>query len=431
MKTILKNLRLLHPGTEFNGEREFDLVITDGILSELHPAGSNEISCEKEFDFKGAYASPGFLDMHVHLREPGREDKETVETGCNCAAAGGFTAVASMPNTTPAADSAETLTLILNRAKDHLVDVYPVAAATVGRRGEVLSPIAELVQHGAVAFSDDGAAIKSAKILRTAMEYAAMFDAPIIEHCEDESLAGGAMNESFNSTLLGLPGIPPVAEDLIVMRDIMMAEYTGARVHIAHISTKGAVELVRQAKARGVKVTAEVTPHHFTLTDDMLVSYDTHYKMNPPLRTREDVEAILQGLADGTIDCIATDHAPHAIEEKEMEFEYAPNGILGLETALGLVFTHLFHKKVLTLEQVVEKLSLNPRKILNIPVPEFTVGTVANLTIFSPDEIWSYDLSQTMSKSKNSPFDKTLFTGRSSAVVNKGKLFYKHAFFTV
>ncbi len=242
--------------------------------------------------------------------------------------------------------------MIKKKAQGHLVDVHPIAAATVARKGEVISPMAELFETGAVGFSDDGVAIKTSAILRRALEYSRMYDTPIIEHCEDESLAGGSMNEGLNSTTLGLNPIPSVAEDLIVMRDILMAEYTGGKIHIAHISTKRSVEMVREAKKKGIKVTAEVTPHHFTLTDDAVKTYDTNTKMNPPLRTKADVEEIIKGLKDGTIDCIASDHAPHSIEEKESEFDYAPNGIIGLETEVGLALTELYHKKVLTLNTI-------------------------------------------------------------------------------
>ena len=331
-----------------------------------------------------------------------------------------------MPNTEPAIDSAEVIELIKKKAKGHLVDVYPIAAATVNRKGEVISPMAELHEAGAVGFSDDGAPIKTASIVKRALEYSKMYNLPIIEHCEEETLAGGAMNESINSTLLGLTPIPSVAEDLIVMRDIMLAEYTGGKVHIAHISTKNAVELVRQAKHKGLNVTAEVTPHHFTLTDDSLKTYDTNYKMNPPLRTRADVDAILEGLKDGTIDCIASDHAPHSIEEKEAEFEYAPNGIIGLETQIGIAMTELYHKKILPFQIIVEKFAVNPRKILNLMVPLFQKGEKANLTILDPDEIWTVDISKFRSKSINSPFDKRLLTGKSVAVVNNKKMFYKN-----
>ena len=336
-----------------------------------------------------------------------------------------------MPNTEPTIDSAEIVRFIKEKAKDHLVDVYPVAAATLARKGETLSPMYELFEAGAVAFSDDGVAIKNAGVLRNALEYSINFGTPIIEHCEDESMTDGVMNEGLISTTLGLPGIPKVAEDLIVMRDIMLAEFTGGKVHIAHISSKKSVELVRQAKKNKINVTAEVTPHHFTLTDDLLKTYDTNYKMNPPLRARADVEAMIEGLKDGTIDCIASDHAPHAIEEKETEFIFAPNGIIGLETQLSLVMSELVHKKHLTISQVIEKMAMNPRKILNIPIPQIKIGEVANLTIFDSDQIWTVDINKFKSKAKNSPFDKRLMTGKSIAVINKGKMFFEDKFISI
>ena len=274
-------------------------------------------------------------------------------------------------------------------------------------------------------------AVKTAAVLRNALEYSKIFGTPIIEHCEDESLADGAMNESTTSTILGLPAIPTVAEDLIVNRDIMIAEYVGGKIHIAHISSKNAVELVRLAKKKGISVTAEVAPHHFILSDESLKNYDTNYKMNPPLRTRSDVEAMIEGLKDGTIDCIASDHAPHAVEEKEMEFIFAPNGIVGLETQLGLALSELVHKKHLSLSQLVEKISINPRLILNIPIPLIKEGEPANLTIFDPDLIWTVDIAKFRSKSKNSPFDKRLVTGKSIAVINNKKMFFEDKFFEI
>lgn len=426
MKTVLKNLILINPHQKLN--RKASLIIENGVITKIGTLSGDDLKNAKVLEFKEAICSPGFFDMHVHLREPGREDKETVVTGCNAAAAGGFTGVACMPNTQPVIDSAEVVHLIKEKAKDHLVDVYPIGAVSVERKGEVLSPMAELSEAGVVGFSDDGTAVKTARILRTAIEYAKMFNAPIIEHCEDETLADGAMNEGFNSTQLGLPPLPSVSEDLIVARDILMTEYLDGKLHIAHISTKRAVQIVREAKARGIKVTAEVTPHHFTLTDDALRTYDTNTKMSPPLRSQDDVDEILKGLFDGTIDCIASDHAPHSIEEKEVEFEDAPNGIIGLETQVGLALSELYHKKILSIEQIVEKLAINPRLILNIPVPQIEVGQSANLTIFSPDDVWTVDTSKFKSKSRNSPFNKRLLHGRALAVINKNKIYYNDNF---
>ncbi len=422
MKIVLKNINLLNPEQGIN-EKGTDLLIADGKISKVGKLSDKETSEAKVYDLTGNYVVPGLFDMHVHLREPGREDEETVVTGCDAAASGGFTGIACMPNTEPAIDSAEVVMLIKEKAENHLVNVYPVGAATVGRKGEVISPMAELVEAGAVGFSDDGVAIKTSAVLRRTLEYSGMYNVPVIEHCEDESLTGGAMNEGLNSTILGLPPVPSVSEDIIVSRDILMAEYTGGKIHIAHISTKKSVEMVREAKKKGIKVTAEVTPHHFTLTDDAVKTYDTNVKMSPPLRTQQDVDAILKGLKDGTIDCIASDHAPHSPEEKEAEFEHAPNGILGLETQLGLALSELYTKKVLTFEQLVEKMAINPRKILNIPVPKFEVGETANLTILDIDSVWTVDIRKFKSKSKNSPFDKRLMTGKAIGVINKGKMY--------
>ncbi|MFA6596438.1 MAG: dihydroorotase [Ignavibacteriaceae bacterium] len=421
MKIALKNCQLIQPLQKLN--KKSNLLLEDGIITKIGTLTAEDLKHAEVYDLKDNFVAPGFFDMHVHLREPGREDEETVQTGCDAAAQGGFTGIACMPNTEPALDSAEVISLIQEKAKNHLVEVFPVGAATVNRKGEVISPMAELVNAGAVGFSDDGVAIKTARILKTALEYANMFDVPVIEHCEDESLAGGAMNEGATSTFLGLPPIPAVAEDLIVMRDILMAEYTGGKIHIAHISTKNAVQMVREAKAKGIRVTAEVAPHHFTLTEEAVKGYNSNTKMNPPLRSHEDVNALLEGLKDGTIDCIASDHAPHSLEEKEMEFEFAPNGIVGLETEIGLALTELYHKKILTIEQIVEKFAINPRKILNLPIPKFEVGAEANFTIFDINEIWSVDISQFKSKSKNSPFNKRLLKGKAMGVINKKKLF--------
>ena len=423
MKIVLKNVDVIHPEDKIN-LKGVSVLLSNGYISHIGELSNDEVKDAKEFDFTGKILVPGLFDMHVHLREPGREDEETVISGCNSAASGGFTGVACMPNTEPAIDSAEVVKFIKEQASNHLVDVYPVAAASVGRKGEIISPMAELIESGAVAFSDDGGVIKTSSVLRRAFEYANMYDAPIIEHCEDESLAEGAMNEGINSTLLGLPGLPSVAEDIIVSRDILMAEYTGGRIHIAHISTKNSVNLVREAKKKGIKVTAEVTPHHFTLTDDSLKTYDTNFKMNPPLRTQIDVDAIIKGLKDGTIDCIASDHAPHSIEEKESEFQFAPNGIVGFETTVGLSFSELLKKNKLSLEELIKKLSINPRKILNLPIPKFDSGELANFTIIDPNLVWTVDISKFKSKSKNSPFDKKLLTGKAIAVINRNKMYF-------
>jgi dihydroorotase len=426
MKILLKDLILIDPSIKRN--EKADLLIEDGVITKIGELKTNDFKDARVIELDEKICSPGWYDMHVHFREPGREDEETIVTGSNSAAAGGFTGVACMPNTSPDIDSAEVVNLIKEKAKNHLVDVHPIGAATLKREGEELAPIAEMVEAGIVAVSDDGVAIKTAAILRSVLEYVQMYDIPVIEHCEDPSLADGVMNESEVSTQLGLPPIPTVTEDLIVMRDIMMAEYAGGCVHISHISSANAVEMVRQAKKKGLRITAEATPHHFTLTDESIKTYDTNYKMNPPLRSQKDVDAIIAGLKDGTIDCIASDHAPHSIEEKEMEFIYAPNGIIGLETELGLTLTELYHKKHLTLEQIIEKFVVNSRKVLRLEIPTIEEGKEANLTIFDPGQVWTVDVSKFKSKSKNSPFDKRLLTGKSVAVINNNQMYFEGEF---
>jgi dihydroorotase len=423
MKIVLKNITVVNPEQKLNVKT--DVIIENGLFVKIGQASKEDGNGALVYELEGKYLTPGLFDMHVHLREPGREDKETVETGCNSAAQGGYTGIACMPNTDPACDSAEVINLIKEKSAGHLVDVYPVAAATLNRKGEALSPMAELFEAGAVAFSDDGTAIKTAGMLKRCLEYSRMYNTPIIEHCEDESLAGGAMNEGLTSTFLGLPPVPSVAEDLIVARDIMMAEYCGGRVHIAHISTKNSVDLVRQAKAKNIAVTAEVAPHHFTLTEEAVKTYDTNTKMNPPLRGKDDLDAVIAGLKDGTIDCIASDHAPHTIEEKEVEYEYAPNGIIGLETQAGLAISELLGKGILNFEQLVEKMAVNPRKILNIPVPLIAEGEKANFTIIDAEIIWTVDVQSFKSKSRNSPFDKRLMKGKALGAMNNGKFYFE------
>ncbi len=429
MKIILEDVNLYNPHQNID-EKNVSVLLIDGVISEIGNINLKDADTEV-YDLKDKTIVPGFFDMHVHLREPGREDEETVITGSNAAASGGFTGIACMPNTMPPIDSAEIINFIKKQAKDHLVNVYPIAAATLGREGEVLAPIAELFEAGAVGFSDDGVAIKSASILRKVLEYSQMYDLTVIEHCEDATFAGGAMNEGLNSTLLGLPPIPSVAEDLIVSRDIQLAEYSGGKIHIAHISTKNAVQLVREAKSKGINITAEVTPHHFSLTDESVKNYDTNYKMNPPLRTQEDVDAIIEGLKDGSIDCIASDHAPHSIEEKEDAFQYAPNGILGLETMIGLTLSELFHKNNFGLKDIVTKLCINPRKILDIPVPDFSVGEIAEFTFLDLNSVWTVDIKKFRSKSRNSPFDKRLLTGKSVGVISNKKMYYNDEFLNI
>jgi dihydroorotase len=423
MNLLLKNGRLLDPVA--GRDESVDIHIIEGRIEKLG-ANISPSSSTQVVDLRGKIVAPGYLDMHVHLREPGYEHKETILTGCTTAAAGGFTAVACMPNTKPAIDDESVVKFIQERAKlalNGLVDVYPIAAVTVGRNGERLAPLAELATAGAVAFTDDGDPVHDAEIMRRAFEYAKMFNKPIIQHAQDLPLTkGGVMNEGFNSTTLGLPGMPAIAEDSMVARDIQLSAYTKAQYHVAHISTVGCAELVRDAKKKGLNVTCEVTPHHFTLTDDAVRSYDTNTKMNPPLRTRDDVAAMKQGLKDGAIDVIATDHAPHSYDEKQVEFQNAPFGIVGLETAIGLAITELFEKNILSLYQLIEKFSTNPRRILHLPQIRIQEGEQANLTVFDPSVEWVVDVQKFKSKSKNSPFHGFKLRGKAFGVINNGRM---------
>ncbi len=425
MNVHLKNCRIIDPasGVDMRG----DISIADGIIEKL---GSDFAASKgtQEIDCMGLIVAPGFIDMHVHLREPGFEHKETIESGCMSAAAGGFTAVCCMPNTMPAIDEASVVTQIMEKAArvmSGIVDVYPVAAATKGREGKELSPMLELADAGAVAFSDDGAPIFSAEIMRRALEYASMRGIPIIQHAEETSMThGGSMNEGFVATSLGIQAMPPIAEDIMISRDIAIAGYVGASYHVAHLSTAGAVALVRDAKKKKLAVTCEVTPHHFTLTDEAVRSYDTNLKMNPPLRTSADVTAILEGLRDGTIDAIASDHAPHSYDEKQVEFSYAPFGIVGLETSVGICLTNLVHSKILSLQQLIEKMSVNPRRILRLPEIRIKEGERANLTILNPDLAWIVDASRFRSKSRNTPFHSMKLKGKAVGTINNNSIFF-------
>lgn len=420
-KLLLKSGEIIDP--ENNVQEEVDVVIEHGKIADLKNVETGKFNGEV-LDCSGLIISPGWLDMHVHLREPGYEGKETIETGSLAAANGGFTGVCCMPNTSPAIDNQEIIQYIKDRSKGSLVDVYPVAAITKNREGKELSEILELIEQGAVAISDDGSPVMSAELMRRALEYSKMMDIPVIGHEEDFNMTeGGDMNEGFVSTCLGLHGMPTVAEEIMIARDLMLAEYTGARFHVAHISTAKSVDLVRQAKSKGIKVTAEATPHHFVLNEESLRSFDTNLKMSPPLRTEEDRNAICEGLADNTIDSIASDHAPHSSEEKEAEFIQAPFGITGLETTLGLAITQLVNKKVLEISELVGKFTVKPYKILNLPVPLFKKNEPANLTIFNPTLEWKVSASRFLSKSSNSPFVGWKLIGKPVAVINNNQIF--------
>ncbi|MEX0609844.1 MAG: dihydroorotase [Balneolaceae bacterium] len=419
---LLKNLKPV--SNSHKGKETVDIRIEEGIIkkiaSDLKAQGNEEVH-----DFKGAYVSPGWMDMHIHLREPGYEHKETIKTGCEAAAFGGFTAVACMPNTKPATHTRDVVEFIIKKAEKLPVDVHPIACVTKERKGESIAEMNDLKDGGAVAFSDDGDPVYNSQVMRIALEYSSMLGMPIINHEEDLELSRpGHMHEGKVSTRLGLDGTPGIAEETMIARDILLAEYTGGHIHVAHISTKNGVDLVRQAKKKGIKVTTEVCTHHFDLTDEEIdrTHFDTNFKMHPPLRTQEDVDAMVEGLVDGTIDAICTDHAPHAIEEKEVEFIYAPNGIIGLETAWPISNKRLFHTKKLNLQQLMDKLVYNPRKILNLEIPKIEEGAKANLTFFNTDEEWTFTPKNVRSKSKNSPYLNEKMKGRAVGIFNKGQL---------
>lgn len=424
MNLLLKNGHIIDPvsGTESVN----DLLIHNGVIEKIAPAIPSEAKL-KEIDMKGKVVAPGFIDMHVHLREPGFEHKETIESGLLSAAAGGFTAVCCMPNTRPAIDDAGLVRDLIDRGRrvqSGIVDLHPIAAVTNGREGKELAPLLELSEAGAVAFSDDGAPVGNAEMMRRALEYAGMTGKVIIQHAEETCLVkGGVMNEGATSTALGLPPIPSVAEELMIERDIRLAKYVGSRYHVAHISTAQSVALVRTARAAGLEVSCEVTPHHFAMTEEAVRSYDTNTKMNPPLRTRDDVEAMKEGLRDGTIEVIATDHAPHTVDEKEVEYIYAPFGIIGLETAIGLAIRELVAPGILTLHQLVEKFSTNPRHILRLPPIRIHEGEPANLTLLDPDCVWTVDSGLMKSKSRNTPFGGWTLQGRAIGIINHNHLY--------
>ncbi len=403
-----------------------DIFIENGKISKI--GTSLQAHGARVMDVKKNLVFPGLIDMHCHLREPGREDKETIETGSRSAAKGGFTTICCMPNTTPVIDHGMIVEGMIKEAKRvGLVNVFPMGAITRGQKGEELVDMFELKEAGCVALSDDGKSVYNAQLMRLAMAYAQMVGILLIEHCEDPPLSShGVMNESYSSTVLGLKPQAGVAETVIVSRDIELANYLKARVHMAHMSLKRSVELIRFAKSQGIQVTAEACPHHFTLTEEDVQSFDTNTKVNPPLRSREDVEAIKEGLRDGTIDCISTDHAPHTHEEKELEFDRAPFGMIGFETAVGLTLNELVDKKVLTLLQMAEKMSAAPARILGLK----TKGAVnesfdADLTIIDPDKEWTLKKEEIASKSKNSPFIGRKFKGKVEMTICGGKISYE------
>ncbi len=418
---LIKNCRPV--GSGYDGKLKVNIRIINGKISEISE-NLDQKEEEELFDATGAFVSPGWMDMHVHFREPGFEHKETIETGCRAAAFGGFTEVACMPNTKPAIHTRDVVEYIRKKAEGEAVSVHPIGCVTKDRAGKSIAEMADMKKGGAVAFSDDGDPVYNSHVMRVALEYSSMLNMPIINHEEDLELSRpGHMNEGEVSTRLGLDGTPGIAEEIMIARDILLAGFTGGHIHVAHISTRKAVDLVRQAKKDGINVTTEVCTHHFDLTDVEVEkrNFDTNVKMHPPLRTKDDVEAIKEGLADGTIDVICTDHAPHAIEEKEMEFIYAPNGIIGLETAWSISIMRLLNGEVLTLDQLLEKFIVKPREILKLDIPEIAEGKKANLTFFNTDEKWTFTPEEVRSKSRNSPYLNRQLTGRAVAIYNNNR----------
>jgi dihydroorotase len=421
---LIKNGRVIDPANGIDDQR--DIIIEQGTIVEVRPGGTGkekQHGAEQIIDARGKIVVPGLIDMHVHLREPGHEYKETIRTGCRAAAAGGFTALACMPNTQPVNDNQSVTEYILDRARrEGCVTVFPVGAITQGLKGEALAEMGELRAAGAVAVSDDGKTVHNSELMRRAMEYARTFNLPVICHCEDLAMTReGVMNESFTSTRLGLKGIPNAAEEIVVARDIALAELTGCPIHIAHVSTEGAVRIIRDARSRGVKVTAETAPHYFMLTEEQVSSFDTTMKVNPPLRSAQDVAAIKEGLKEGVLDVIATDHAPHSSLEKDVEFDYASPGMVGLETALPLSL-QLVAQGIVSLPALVATMTVHPAKILGIPKGTLSPGSDADITVIDVSMKTRIDVRKFNSKGKNSPFHGWELDGGAVYTIVKGKV---------
>jgi dihydroorotase len=420
--------RLLDPATDFDGPAE--LVIQDGRIVG-YGADVGSADGERVLDLHGLVVAPGFVDLHTHLREPGQEDKETIATGTRAAAAGGFTTVCAMPNTDPTIDTGSDVAAVIDQARrEGSVRVLPFGTITKRQQGEELSELADLTSAGAVAFSDDGRPVWNSRLMRHALEYSRLVDRPVVDHCEDPELArGGVMHEGSVSARLGLRGQPAASEEIAVARDLALAHLSGGRLHLAHLSTAGSVELVRRAKTEGLPVTAEATPHHLTLTDDLVAGqdgklpFDTNTKVNPPLRSAADVQAVAAGLADGTIDAIATDHAPHTLVDKQCEYDLAANGISGLETALALCL-ELVHTGRIALLQLIERLTRGPARAFRLPYGGFAAGAPADVVIFDPEERWTVDPPRLLSKGKNTPLGGWVLRGRVRATLVGGKLAY-------
>ena len=421
---LLRGGRVIDPSQRI--DRSASVLITEGIIAEV---GDRIVAPDDAIvlDCAGAIVAPGFVDVHCHLREPGREDVETIATGARAAAAGGFTAVCAMPNTEPVTDNQAAVGFIVRQAqRGGGARVYPIGAISVGQRGEALAEFGEMVGAGAVAVSDDGKPVVSAHLMRTALEYARTFNIPVVDHCEEPTLAnGGAMNEGIVSARLGLKGIPSEAEEIMVIRDILLARRTGGHVHIAHASTKGSVELIRWGKERGIRVTAEVCPHHLSLTENAVEGYNTNAKMNPPLRTAADVAAMQEAVRDGTVDCICTDHAPHHYDEKEREFADAPNGIVGLETALGVVTTSLVASGIIDYPTLVERMSCAPARIFGLPGGTLRARGAADVTVIDPERRWIVDPSAFLSKGRNTPYAGRELQGAARYTIVGGRLMHR------
>lgn len=420
MKLLIRGGRVVDPANNFDGAA--DVLIADGKISDVAP--DLKIPADEIFDASGKIVTPGLIDMHVHLREPGQEAKEDFVSGSKAAAAGGFTTVATMPNTSPAVDNAALVRSMVKRAEDvGLVNIKIIGAVTKARKGLELAEMRDMIAAGAVAFSDDGSFDDNAKIFLNALDYLHSTGKIIICHEEETTLVeGGVMNEGRRSALLGLKGRPTVAEDIAVARDCLLAEYTGGRVHIAHISSARAVEIVRDAKRRGVHVTAEVTPQHLTLTEDLVDPADSCTKINPPLRTQADCDACLAGLLDGTIDMIVTDHSPHAVEEKDREYIYAPSGFPGLETSVGILFTELYHAGKIDLPTLISKMTAEPAKIFGLDAGTLSIGAPADVTIIDPELVWTVDAKKFFTRGSHSPFVGRKLKGKSVATIVRGKL---------
>jgi len=406
-----------------------DVLLVDGRVEHAGERLTGAIDGAEVVDCAGRVVSPGFVDVHCHLREPGREDVETIASGARAAAAGGFTAVCAMPNTDPVTDNQAAVGFIVRQAqRADAARVYPIGAITLGQKGETLAEFGEMVGAGAVAVSDDGKPVVSAQMMRTALEYARAFGIPVADHCEEPTLAhGGAMNEGVMSMRLGLKGIPSEAEEIMAVRDILLARRTGGHVHLCHMSTRGSVELIRWGKERGIRVTAEVCPHHLSLTEEAVEGYDTNAKMNPPLRTADDVAALQEAVRDGTIDCVATDHAPHHYDEKEREFADAPNGIVGLETALGVLVTWLVEPGILSYAQLVDRMACAPARIFGLPGGTLRRGAPADVTVFDPARAWTVDPAGFRSRGRNSPYAGRTLRGRTACTVVGGRVVYRDA----